>query len=132
VKDDYSQLCVAYVFTFITTIVGYISIFYFWRGTRTWFDFSGKHEMADMGYSQLNKHCVLLKGIPKHMSPVEATDHIKRVLNKVDLRTSQEKLKDEQILKSKRILEKEEQDKKKMAEAEGNLLNQKNEAAIVA
>jgi len=88
--------------------------------------------MADMGYSQLNKHCVLLKGIPKHMSPVEATDHIKRVLNKVDLRTSQEKLKDEQILKSKRILEKEEQDKKKMAEAEGNLLNQKNEAAIVA
>lgn len=66
------------------------------------------------------------------MSPVEATDHIKRVLNKVDLRTSQEKIKDEHILQSKRILEKEEQERKKMAEAEGNLLNPHNEAAINA
>ena len=62
----------------------YIGIFCFWRGTRTWFDFSGKHAMEDMGYSQLNKHCLLLKGIPKNMSPKEARRHIKRVLNKVD------------------------------------------------
>ena len=83
VKEEDGKLLVAYVFTIITTIVMYISIFCFWRGTRTWFDFSGKHAKDDKGYSQLNKHCLLLKGIPKNMSPKEARRHIKRVLNKV-------------------------------------------------
>lgn len=84
VVNEDAKLLVAYSFTVITTIVMYISIYCFWRGTRTWFDFSGKHEKDDMGYSQLNKHCLLLKGIPKHMSTKEATRHIKRMLNKVD------------------------------------------------
>ena len=83
VTEEDGKLLVAYVFTIITTIVMYISIFCFWRGTRTWFDFSGKHAKDDKGYSQLNKHCLLLKGIPKNMSPKEARRHIKRVLNKV-------------------------------------------------
>jgi len=51
VVNEDAKLFVAYLFTVITTIVMYISIYCFWRGTRTWFDFSGKHEKDDMGYS---------------------------------------------------------------------------------
>ena len=42
VTDEDDKLAIAYVFTIITTIVMYVSIFCFWRGTRTWFDYSGK------------------------------------------------------------------------------------------
>ena len=37
-----------------------------------------------MGYSQLHNHCLLLKGIPRHMAPSEAQRHIKRILNMVE------------------------------------------------
>ena len=71
-----------YVFTILTTIIMYISIFCFWRGTRTGFDYGS--QLNDMGYSQLHKHCLLLKGIPRHMAPSEANRHIHRILNMAD------------------------------------------------
>ena len=81
-----TKLLVAYIFTIVTTIVMYISIFCFWRGTHTWFDSHGRYnrDLNDMGYSQLHNHCLLLKGIPRHMAPSEAQRHIKRILNMVE------------------------------------------------
>jgi len=84
VKEAPDKLMISYIFTVLTTIVMYVSIYCFWRGTRTWFKKTKKHEIDDMGYSQLNMHCLLLKGIPTHMSPREAQSHIKRVLNMVN------------------------------------------------
>jgi len=74
---------VPYVFTIVTTIIMYISIFCFWRGTNSYLT-SKKHQIDDKGYSQLHMHCLLLKGIPRHMAPGEARRHIKRILNMVE------------------------------------------------
>ena len=86
VKNDQTKLMIAYIFTIFTAIIMYISIFCFWRGTHTWFDSHGRYSSSlnDMGYSQLHNHCLLLKGIPRHMAPSEAQRHIKRILNMVE------------------------------------------------
>jgi hypothetical protein len=77
------MMMVPYLFTIVTTIIMYISIFCFWRGTNTWGK-GKKYQLDDKGYSQLHMHCLLLKGIPRHMAPGEARRHIKRILNMVE------------------------------------------------
>ena len=82
VTSDPNKLFIAYMFTIVTTIIFYIFIFIFWRGLRQRYEF-GNH-LNDMGYSSLHKHCLLVKGIPRHMAPSEARRHIKRILNMVE------------------------------------------------
>ena len=53
VTSEPTKLLIAYMFTIVTTIIMYISIFCFWRGTHTWFDSHGRYNSSlnDMGYS---------------------------------------------------------------------------------
>lgn len=83
VTNDGQKLIVPYLFTIVTTLIMYVSIFCFWKGTRSW-SFSNKHHLDDKGYSQLHKNVLLLKGIPRHIDPEEANRHIKRALNMVE------------------------------------------------
>ena len=88
VYEDGDALLFPYLYIYLATIIMYISIFTFWREQNTNFDKSGtyKHNQdlgKDEGYNQLHKHCMLVKGIPRHMAPKEARRHIMRILNTV-------------------------------------------------
>ena len=88
VYEDGDALLFPYLYIYLATMIMYISIFTFWREQNTNFDKSGtyKHNQdlgKDEGYNQLHKHCMLVKGIPRHMAPKEARRHIMRILNTV-------------------------------------------------
>lgn len=81
---DTTMLVIPYVFTIVTTLIMYIFIFFFWRVTHS-YDYAAPDRLDDQGYSQLHRHVLLLKGIPKNIAPHEANWMIKQTLNLVEI-----------------------------------------------
>ena len=80
VMESPDLLIAPYILTLIIAAIMYISIFCFWKQT-TKYERQSLDRLNDMGYSQLHRNCLLIKGIPTHMAPSEARRHIKRILN---------------------------------------------------
>lgn len=78
--SDTTMLLIPYCFTIATALIMYVFIFFFWRVTHS-YDYTAPDRLDDKGYSQLHRHVLLLKGIPKNIAPNEANWMIKQTLN---------------------------------------------------
>ena len=80
IQNDTGKMTIAYAMVMLTTVIVYLQIFCFWKTTYSWRDKTFVYgEDAKLG--MLHKYAVMVRGIPKNLTPEEAGDNIKRILN---------------------------------------------------
>jgi len=71
---------IAYAMVMLTTAIVYLQSFCFWKTTYSWRDKTFVYG-EDAKFGMLHKYSVMVRGIPKNLTPEEAGDNIKRILN---------------------------------------------------
>ena len=81
ISTDKNKMTFAYIMVMVTSLIVYLQIFCFWKNTYSWKDRNFGHG-EDAKFSNFHQYSILIRGIPKNLDPIDAGQHIKRILNR--------------------------------------------------
>jgi hypothetical protein len=90
IKGDDTRLITAHIFTLITTVIFYILIFSFWKNAHKIMKIQKNRKnvsyllLKPSGH-YISDHYVMLRGIPKHIDPVEVETVLFHILKRSEV-----------------------------------------------
>ena len=81
IQSNPTRMTIAFIFVIFTTLVVYLQIFCFWKRTYNWKE-KDFVRGEDAQYGDFHKYSILIRGIPKNLDPQDASENIKRILNR--------------------------------------------------
>ena len=81
IQSNPTRMTFAFIMVIFTTLVVYLQIFCFWKRTFNWKE-KDFVRGEDAQFGDFHKYSILIRGIPRNLDPNDASENIKRILNK--------------------------------------------------